>query len=138
MDNRVFNVNGKGKQMLTDTLRLALFQKGGCYESDRDHKADGYVFVPDKGLVLLWHVDPKRGEQKFITPLGPEALAAMIYEWLNSEEAKSVPLTSWDKDADHDGDNSEGWRVFCENWGHVSNNPYAIVCITRAYMWHGK
>lgn len=139
MDNRVFNVNGSGKKMLADVLRLALFQSGGCYEKSvfGERKAAGWTFSEEKGLILLWHVDKSTGNA-FIAPLGPEALAEMVYEWLSSEQATSVQLTDWDKDLDHDGHNSEGWRVYCEDWGHVGNNSYAIVAITPAYMWHGK
>lgn len=138
MDNRVFNVNGSGKAMLTEVLRLALWQHGGCRDSGRDRKADGYRMSNEDGLVLLWHVQPSKGDQKFITPLGAEALAEMVHEWLKTDEARSIPHADWDVDCQHDGDNSEGWRVYCDRWGHVGGNSYAIVAIKHAYMWHGK
>lgn len=138
MDNRVFNVNGKGREMLADTLRLALFQQGGCWPSDKERKAVGYRVHPQKGLILLWTIRPEKGDLKFIAPLGPEALAEMITEWLNTEEAAAIPLTSWDADCDHDGHNSKGWRVYCEDWGHVDREWGAICAVTPAFMWHGK
>lgn len=141
MDNRVFNINGKGKEMLVDVLRLALWHYRGGYEGQRDAStAKGYMIDPKKGLILLWVLDEHNSaHQKFLAPLGAEALAENVYAWLQTEEAKAIPLEGWDKDADHDGHNSRGWRVFCEDWGHVGTAGYrAIVGITPAYMWHGK
>lgn len=45
MDNRVFDINGQGKQMLADVLRLALWQRWGCYDSEHETgKASGYGY----------------------------------------------------------------------------------------------
>lgn len=141
MDNRVFNVNGKGKAMLTEVLRLALWHHSGCMGNGSDCTAKGYMVDPNKGLILLWTLDDKdQRHQKFIAPLRADALAENVYAWLASEEAAQIPLTgTWDDDCDHDGHNSKGWRVFCEDWGHVGAAEWkGIVAITPAYMWHGK
>lgn len=138
MDNRVFNVNGKGRAMLAAVLQLVLWHQNGCYGDGVGHKAVGYRIHPTKGLVLVWTIRPEKGDLKFIAPLGHEALAEMIMEWLKSDEAKAIPLAGWDADCDHDGDNSPGWRVYCEDWGHIDHEWGAICAVTPAFMWHGK
>lgn len=139
MDNRLFNVNGHGKEMLAATLHLARVQEGGCWDFDKPRKIDGYYVDPQKGLLLLWHVsssNPKH--QKFIAPMSPEAVTPMVLEWLKTDEALKIPLDRWERDADHDGSNSMGWRVYCEDWGHVGSDSYAFVAIKPVFLWHGK
>lgn len=137
MDNRIFDINGKGQKMLAQVLELAMFHQRGCWEGATNLKADGYKFSKDKGLIITWHTSGK-DVQKFIAPLGSEALAGMICEWLESEEAATVNLVGWEQNADHDGNNSKGWRVYCEDWGHVGGDSYAIVAVKPCYLWHGK
>lgn len=136
MDNRVFNVNGKGEYWLLEALKLAFAQKAGFYNRDKPYTCNGFMFDQKKGLILLW--TDCNGSSKFPVPLTAEAVAPIVWQWLQSEEAKLVELDGWDKDADHDGSNSYGWRVYCEDWGHVANKWQAIVAVTPAYMWHGK
>lgn len=139
MDNRIFDINGRGKRMLTDVLRLALWHQAGCYEDEDERKAVGYRVSKTSGLILVWTIRPELGDNKFIAPLGPEALAEMIMEWLKTDEAKKTdPKDSWDTDCDHDGHNSEGWRVSCGSWGHVDEQWGAIVGIRPVFLWHGK
>jgi hypothetical protein len=137
MDNRIFNINGRGKEMLLATLDLAFNQCG------RKMAARAYIIDPKKGMVLLWHAD--KGSQSFPVPLSANAATEMVWEWLQSNP--DIECKDWDEDFDHNGHNTEGWRVFCENWGHVSLAPsysasdatrYAIVAIKPAYMWMGK
>jgi hypothetical protein len=137
MNNRIFNINGRGQKMLADVLDLAMFHQHGCYEGNTQLTASGYKFSRDKGLILLWHADTP-GTHKFIAPLGAEALATTIMEWLKTEEASSVKLGDWEMNLDHDGHNSLGWRVYCEDWGHVGGEHYAIAAVKPCYLWHGK
>lgn len=97
------------------------------------------VIDKDKGLILLMYVDERnKNHNKFIAPLGADSLASMITEWLQTDEAKAIPPQRWDNDCDHDGSNSLGWRVFCEDWGHVGGEHGAIVGIRPVFLWHGK
>ena len=130
MDNRIFNVNGKGSELLKNTLALAFAQNG------THTKAKGWLFNKKKGLILIW-VDCE-GASKFMAPLSALDVAPMVEQWLASEEAASMEFESWDADQDHDGSNSMGWRVYCEDWGHVADRYQAICAIRPAYMWHGK
>jgi hypothetical protein len=129
MDNRIFNVNGTGKEALLATLKLA-FDQGGERTT-----AKGYFIDPTKGMVLVWHCEGKE-VTPFPAPLKAETAAVVAWEWLQTEPA--VECKDWDEDFAHDGHNSAGWRVYCEDWGHVAGNRYAIVAIKPAYCWHGK
>jgi hypothetical protein len=131
MDNRLFNVNGKGDEMLLKALQLAFLQFSDrcgvkAWEQSKEH-----------GLVLCWssnthNVIPTPGE------LTAEQALPMVKSWLASDFAKTVELSDWCSDADHDGHNSIGWQVYCGDWGHVGGQHYAICAIKPAYMWHGK
>lgn len=128
MDNRVFNINGEGPDMLKRVLALAFEQSGNS-------KCPAYE-TTDKGLVLLWCKTDR--SIPFPAPLDADQASLVVWSWLESDDAKSIKLSGWDIDYDHDGDNEPGWRVFCEDWGHVGSSHYSIVAITPAFMWHGK
>ncbi len=127
MDNRQFNVNGSGKEMLLNALKLAFEQKG------RNTTATGYIIDPKKGMILLWHNEKGTA---LPAPFNAEAACNFVWTWLESEP--EIECKGWDADNDHDGHNSLGWRVYCEDWGHVGHNHYAIVAVKPAYLWHGK
>lgn len=129
-DNRVFNVNGESLAELSATLSLVLLLRSwnkGFW---------GFSFEKEKGL-LLWNSEDKKAT-RFIAPMnGPDA-AKLVFDWLKTEEAMSVPFVGWDADADHDGHNVLGWRAYLEEWGRIGNNHGAIVAIKPAYLWLGK
>lgn len=129
-DNRQFNVNGRGKEMLVQTLELAFAQQGD------KARATGYFLAPDHGLVLVW-CESARPEHLFPAPLTASAAAEMVWAWLESKPSIAI-RSQWDRDADHDGDNSVGWRVYCEDWGHVDGRANAIVAVKPVFLWHGK
>lgn len=132
MDNRVFNVNGRTKEQLKLTLQLALHDEYG-----KDKTVSGWRTTQDHGLILLWHVSSK-DHVKFPVELNYEQLVEIVWSWLKSDDAKKVKQTGWDVDSPHDGHNNIGWRVYCEDWGHVADDHYAIVAIKPAYLWYGK
>lgn len=141
-DNSVFNVNGMSREQLTLTLKLATLREHGDHQTITHWK-----ILKDKGLVLMWaKPDDDKMAQQFITPLTGEEV-----KWLHSEHidrsggankripmSKMFPMEGWDANADHDGSNEIGWRVYCEDWGHVGGELYAIVAIKPAYIWYGK
>lgn len=136
MDNRQFDVAGMSKEQLKKTLDILLTDEYG-----RDTKVKGYRFDPDKGLILMWHVTEKT--TKFLTPPNLNSLTDIVWEWLKTEEAKKVKLVDWDKDLDHDGSNSIGFRVYNDEWGHVRDGKYgldhySIAAIKPKYCWYGK
>ena len=132
MDNRIFNVNGSSKEMLLAALQLAFMQVGS------GDMCKGFKVDNEKGLILYWggRCD---GVVELPCRMGATEVCEMVWKWLNSEDSKQVKLSSvWDIDQDHDGSNSKGWRVYCEDWGHVGNDRTTLCAITPAYMWHGK
>jgi hypothetical protein len=135
MDNKIFNVNGRSREQLKKTLELALTKEDGSLRT-----VEGWEYKKDKGLILLWHADTKynNNAQKFPVPVDLETITNIAAAWLKTDEAKAVPMEGWDHDASHDGDNELGFRVYCEDWGHVGSNHYAIVAVKPAYCWYGK
>ena len=136
MDNRVFNVNGSGKEDLLQVLKVAC--KQGAY--DKEDRIEGYSIDKNKGLILHWcKQDSDETVSKFPSNLTAEGALDMVWAWLeNSKTWEEMEFEDWDKDADHDGHNRQGWRVYCERWGHVNDDWSAIVAIRPAYMWYGK
>lgn len=131
MDNRIFNVNGSELSMLAKTLELAFLQRG------ERTKAKAWLFDPSRGFIILW--TNKVGASDLPTPLSASEIAPMVAAWLKGEQANSMPPPEgWDADASHDGDNSEGWRVYCEDWGHVAGVWEAICAVRPVFLWHGK
>jgi hypothetical protein len=130
MDNRLFNVNGRGEEMLKDTLQLAFTQKG------EHHRCEAFSQTKESGLILLWYKG--KGDSDFPVPMDATQCSSMVMSWLKSEFAETVELSDWCQDIDQDGHNSLGWQVYCEGWGHVGDNRYAICGIKPAYLWYGK
>lgn len=130
MDNRVFNVNGEGKEMLRDTLRLAFAQEGS------NTTAKGYIIDPKKGMILLWYNE--NPSIPFPSALNVDAATEVVWQWLQTEP-QIEHESHWDQDyVDGDVSTDLGWRVYCEDWGHVARHHGAIVAIKPAYMWYGK
>ena len=130
MDNKVFNVNGATKNQLLATLKLAMLD-----EYDTYRKAVSYEIDKKHGFVLNQY-----GERgiKFPAFLEIETITEIVWAWLQTDEAKSMSFEGWDADADHDGSNHLGFRVYCEDWGFVGDNQSAIIAIRPAYCWYGK
>lgn len=128
MDNRQFCVNGSGKELLAACLNLAFRTKW-----DRT-KAVGYMITKKHGMILLWA--EKDGMNPFPCKLDATSCLGVIWEWLESNP--EVDYESWDADADHDGHNSKGWKVYCEDWGHVNGMWEAFIAIKPVCLWHGK
>jgi len=133
MDNKVFNINGRGDELLEKVIELAFIQEWGP-ESPATVKA--WREDKEKGLIFLWTAT--EDSNKFPTALNAKQAAGVASAWLQGEFAQEVELDGWDVDCDHDGSNDLGWRVYCEDWGHVGHDSYAIIAIKPAYMWYGK
>lgn len=130
MDNRIFNVNGKGREQLAEVMRLAFLQKSNYA------KAVAYKIDPQKGMILLWHNTEAKGITGLPAPLTAEDAAVLVSAWL--ETRPNTECSDWDADAEHDGDNELGWRVYCEDWGHVAGERFAICAVKPAWLWYGK
>lgn len=128
-DNRIFNVNGEGEAMLLATLKLVFAQS---------HETCMAWFVSEThGLVLLWSDTCERATL-FPAGLSAEECLPFVLAWLKSADAKKIKKERWDADTDHDGSDGDGWRVYCEDWGHVDNEFAAICGIKPVVLWYGK
>lgn len=131
MDNKLFNVNGSGSEMLLKALELSFMQEGSRTT------CSGWQQTEENGLILCWSNKPE-GIHPFPADLSAKQCLGFVEEWLSSDFASKVKLGGWCEDSDHDGHNTEGWQVYCEEWGHVGNQRYSICAIRPAFMWHGK
>src|ERR1041385_193368 len=110
MDNRVFNVNGKGVETLEKVLDLVFKQKGlNC---------QAWKVDIEKGMILYWTAEGEKDTHLLPTKMTAKEITPTVAKWLESKESKSVMLKGWDGACDHDGENEWGWRVYCEDWGH--------------------
>lgn len=136
-DNRILNVNGRGVRMLEAAISLACDDGYSDLKNSTAKRIIGCLVSPEHGLIWLWSACDNCA--RYPAPLTPRQAAEISLEWLASEEAKQIPFKDWDANADHDGDNSLGWRVYCEDWGHVGPATWHAICAVRpAYLWHGK
>jgi hypothetical protein len=116
-----------------DVLKLVFKQRN----TNRPGLCRGWKFDKKKGLVLFWWSENKEGVN-VLPDMTAEQVFPLVEAWLQSDEASTVELKSWDTDSEHDGSNGPGWRVYCEDWGHVGNESCSICAITPAFMWYGK
>jgi hypothetical protein len=140
MDNRVFNVNGRGEEALAATINLAILHEGW---GDKRNTLEGWRVSEEKGLILYRYIpsDREAAANRFLAPMTPAQVAPVVMQWLKQQhEAKTTYAvqTHWDEDIEHDGSNSEGWRCYVEDWGHVEDDWGVCVAVVPAHMWHGK
>ncbi len=140
MDNKIFNVNGGSKEYLAATLRLMFTNPEYSGARVRPMLATGWTVSSTHGFILHWVPNTSiKDFNKFPVPLGADELVEVVWKWLKeSPDAKNVVFDGWDRNSDHDGSNSLGWRVYVEDWGHVDGSYTAICAIKPVYLWHGK
>lgn len=119
MDNFHIDVTSMGEP----AFRAAL---GLC----RWPKVTGYRIGPGARIVLYW------------TSSSAKDYVALPY-WMTLDQAATFVLgwleqVDYCKEPDHDGSNSKGWRMYCEDWGHVDSDPYAFIAIEPTWAMHGK
>lgn len=130
MDNRLFNVNGRGDEMLLATLNLVFAQDGSILT------CKSWKFTPEHGLILAWYHD--KDFNAFPAALTAEQCLPFVSAWLKSDDAKTVKLGEWEGKIDHDGSDDAGWRVYCEDWGYVAGYHQAICAVKPCVLWYGK
>ena len=121
MDNFGLDVTCKGRPAFDLAMQLAFM---------RHKSAAAYRVTPTHGLVFSWH-SSARESLPLPCELDWQGAADLAWRWLEVNR-----LTG--DGPDHDGHNSQGWRVYVEGWGHVDHCPYAIVAIKPAWAMHGK
>lgn len=143
MDNRIFNVNGRTKEQLEIAVKLFLLDEYG-----HSRKVVGWYYEETKGLVLTWFVGDKYKATPFTDRMGAptnieeKELVDLLWNWLNSEEAKKVKCEEMDADEDTDGTNKRGWRLYVDEYGHINNggslDNYSIGAFKPVFCWYGK
>jgi hypothetical protein len=138
LDNFHIDITAEGRDTLMEALVIAF--RHNAPGGKVTHWAE--LAVPDhegglptgRALVLLWHEEtPKVGDppmQRFPVPLDAAGALGVVERWLDAADRGNEP--------DHDGSNGEGFRVFCEGWGHVRGYHYAVVGISPTWAWYGK
>lgn len=126
--NEIFNVNGRGDELLLKALELKFAQCG--------RKCEGWKQSKKSGLILTWCGG--KGINIFPAKMTASECVSFVSNWLKGDFAKTVELAPWCGNADHDGHNEDdGWQVYCNDWGHVEGWE-AICGIRPAYIWYGK
>jgi hypothetical protein len=145
MDNKIFNVNGRTKEQLTLAVKLLLLD-----EYNKNKKVSGWYFNQKKGFVLTWSVHdgykamPFTNRMGVPTPIEDTELVDILWEWLHSDEAKTVTSNKWEGRVNDDDVSEEmGWRLYTEDWGHVNEtgstiDHYSIAAFKMVYCWYGK
>ncbi len=131
MDNRILSINGKGDQFLQEVLTLAFKQQGYI------QKCDGWA-ENEAGLILLWSAEDKETHKFPGGGLTAEQVTPIVSAWLKNNDPNKFDLGDWEHDLSHDGHNSVGFRVYCEDWGHAGGFHCAICAVKPVYLWHGK
>jgi len=144
-DNRLFCVNGKSKKRFELAIRLLM-----ASEYEKEYTATGWYFHKDKGFVLVWSCKEDKANiftNRLGQPFPPttEELIEILWEWLKSDEAKTVTTNvDWEENFDHDGSNGLGWKVYTEEWGHIHSigqdlaDHYSFAAVKPVYLWYGK
>jgi len=160
MDNPRFNITGDTLEELVDVFKLIFKREFKWPEPHLKEKEGyghftGYKIHPNHGILL--HQYPIDFDDKNTIPFdfaegkSPIALANFCiaklkkikvedpsdldsngYEW-----EEYLTDFQWDRDCEHDGHNTMGWRVYTGQWGHVTDYryPYAV---RKRFCWHGK
>lgn len=149
-DNVIFNVNGESKEDFISAVKLALSIRG------RNPTTVAFRYVKGRGLVFFWSVPKEKDTIELMQEMNPEQAAEYAWAWLqkspdaekeikalseideDDDSEESIANSYWDRDSDHDGHNSVGWRVFVEDWGHVNGQWSAWLCVKPVFVWHGK
>jgi len=118
MDNFQFDMTSRG----TETLKKAL-----CLFNPPSRKVSGYSTDGTK-LVLYWRQTTKAVDLPY--PMTLDQAADFAAGWLDHADYGPEP--------DHDGDNEKGWRLYCESWGHVDNDPSAFAAVQPVWAMYGK
>lgn len=137
MNNKIFDINGHRDSNLLDALRLAFKNQ---YDNFKDHTAGSWKITQEKGLILCRGNHQKGGVNLFPTPLTADQVFPIVKQYLEDSNTwdNGKFIDHWDKPINFDGSLSKGWRVYCDDWGHIDGDCDVIIAIRPAYMWHGK
>ena len=138
MNNRLLNINGESKELLKLALNVA-------FNQDLTTKNDivpvqSWIESHEHGLILLWTQSSELAElaTSFMSPMTFDTMCNMVWDWYTQNDPDKFKLEHWEHDADHDGFNKKGWRVYVNDWGNVGNYSCVTCAIKPIYLWLGK
>lgn len=144
MDNKQFVVNGRTKEQLKLALDSLLLT-----EYNYDKTVKGWYINPKKGFILTDYITEKckpfTNNMGINQDISKDDLLEILWNWLDTDEAKNIEKNEkWEHDADHDGHNELGWKLYTEDWGHVnidseySLDTSSIAAFKSVFCWYGK
>lgn len=120
MDNFQIDITSEGS--IFKAMELA-------FRDGPNMRAVGYRISTEKGLIFYQYGSSAR---MTALPFKIDAAGAADFatQWLAEQNYGPEP--------DHDGDNGKGWRLYCEEWGHVDNESQAFVAVQPVWAMYGK
>ena len=159
MDNPIFNINGRmGDGTLLAALELRMRQKFPT-RSLTDKLINGHEISKEKGFILYsscflkdkipWDIsrqylyDNRHGDyihNGIVIYENSKSLYDVLNDILLFLKNGSNDVEGWDADPLHYNDVicHPGWRVYCEDWGHIDHDWEAFVAIKKVWLWSGK
>jgi len=123
MDNRQFDITADTTVELELAMKIAFMNWG------ESRTAVGYEVI-DNTLVFYWTEVPSM--TKGLYPIKVEHAINMTKNWLET-------VSPTEREPDIDGDiGKDGFRVYCDFWGHVHDKWQAFVGIQPKWAWYGK
>ncbi len=114
-----FRIDITSDKSIGDAMKLAF----GGYKH-----AVGYRIDAEKGMIFYWSIS--KNMTPFPFKMDAEGAAHFVLRWLKEADYGQEP--------DHDGHNGRGWRLYNEDWGHISNEWQAFVAIQPVWAMYGK
>jgi len=146
MDNMIFDIRGD-KHNFHEAMEYVKTIAPG-------NKATHYAIAPGFGLVLFWshpgtdklwwmagdegHTEHK--EIKIEVKTFDIPFEKFVEHWVFNQDPKDYNPGKWEQSLEEDCDASvgEGFKMWCEGWGHVGNNHYAFAVVKPIAAWYGK
>ncbi len=149
MDNRIISIQSEGQAAFNKAIDLLIDGAAGgkmshyaIVEPGKEYFFNGGSDTKVKGsqantLVLFWS-EPSNSTWKLQASLQemrmrPDGIKHFGWEWLVNQTKRDLHLKDTDVSL-----GSQGFLAFCEDWGHVANDPYAFAAIRPIYSWYGK
>ena len=70
--------------------------------------------------------------------LNPDSVMPIINAFLDDDNLTNTTTDDDVNPCDSDISVKRGWRIFCEEWGHIDESWQAIVAIKKVWLWYGK
>lgn len=115
----ILDVNGHSLERLEKVFDLA-----------RGFPAEGFRTEGNNKFILYSYISDSSKATKFPTRLDAKTSANIVMQWLNG--------ALYDKEPDHDGDNTRGWRCSTAQWGRIDGEWGSFLLIEPHWILYGK